>query len=40
MLAAPGQRYVKLVEAGKALEPLRRDTLFHNPAATIFDVRV
>jgi hypothetical protein len=31
-----GPEFVKMVEAGGALEPLRRNTLFHDPGANIF----
>jgi hypothetical protein len=31
-----GPRFVKLVKSGNILTPLRRNTLFHDPAANIF----
>jgi len=32
-----GEKFVKVVKAGKVLEPLRRGTLFHDPNALILD---
>ena len=34
-----GPDFLKLVEAGNAFNPLRRNTLFHDPNANIFEVR-
>lgn len=33
-----GPKFVELVKAGKAFEPLRRNTLFHDPNAHILDM--
>ena len=32
-----GPKFVKLVESGNALDPMRRSTLFHDPNANIFE---